>query len=453
MKAHSALPVLWHEGMLLVPQHFQHLHAHLLHRVEARVGSGHGVGGIFAIDLDQRALAHGHVSLRVVRGVFSDGTPFDVPEEAAPPAPLAVRPDDAGQIIALVVGRSGVTVDEPASGSRDDGRRARYRSRIETLHDEVTGGEPEQVSLGLLNLRLERTTDALGSDLSLPLMRVSAVLPGGQVTLDADFVPPLLDLRGSATLLGRLEAMLDLLSHRAEWQMGRLGQPQTSSLFEVSDFLLLQSLLRHETALRLELSLPRVEPLAILRILHLLVSDMAAVQHPPERAGAVNWLPNDPAAAFRPLFDRAEALLSRMRERLAVEFSFRPDADGLHVGTEVLPPLASDERIVLAVHAEVPDEWFFSRFKGQAIVGAADRLAERVRRQVPGVTMRHLPSAPPELPLQIGWHYFELQPGGAAWTDLASSRSLGLYVAGDWPGLMLRGWVIRAPLPEPTYGG
>jgi type VI secretion system protein ImpJ len=55
--------------------------------------------------------------------------------------------------------------------------------------------------------------------------------------------------------------------------------------------------------------------------------------------------------------------------------------------------------------------------------------------------------------LQIGWHYFELQPGGAAWTDLASSRSLGLYVAGDWPGLMLRGWVIRAPLPEPTYGG
>lgn len=450
MKPHPAMPVLWHQGMLLLPQHFQQFEAYLLHQVDTRLaGAGQRRGGVQSLELDRAALEHGYISLRSVRGSFPDGLPFDLPDEAPLPAPLPLQPSDEGQVIALATARRGVAAgssgEDDASGDAgaQEAGHSRYHHRILSLEDTMAGQEREEISLGQLHVRLSRMGDLSAHHVALPLLRVRRVASNGQIEIDPAYVAPLANLRGSPMLFERLEALLEVLRHRTQWQMSRLGQPQTSSLFEVSDFLLLQSLLRHEAALRLELSLPQVEPIDVLRILQLLVSDVAALRHPPERCDPATWMPDDPAAMFLPLIARAEGLLNQMRERLAVEFGFRLDDDGLYVATQALPPLGSQERIVVATQAEVPDEWFYTRFAGQAIIGASERLGELVRRQVPGIGVRHLATAPPELPLQTGWHYFELVAGGGAWRDMASSRTVGIYVAGQWPGLSLRGWIIR----------
>jgi len=455
MTPSPAHPVLWTDDLDLLPQQFQHLQAHLRHHADSLAAIGRlPHHGLLGLEIDTGALNHGHLGLRGARGVLPDGTPFDLPSHQPAPPPVALGAADEGVVFVLAVARGGVArpPEEGGSDAATQGAR-RYRRRLFTLADDMSPdpAEPEPVALGVLELRLVRLPEVAGQDVALPVARVARVLPNGQALLDETFVPPLLDLRASRLLHDRLEALLGVLRHRADWQTARLGQPQNSSMLEVSDFVLLQSLLRHEAALALALALPRVPPLAMLRQLQALVADLSALRHPPERARPVAWTPDTPLAMFAPLLARAEHLLNQMRERLAIELDFRLESDGLRVATELLPPLGGHERLVLAVHAQVPEEWLYRRFATQAIVGAADRLAELVRVQVPGVGLRHLATAPAELPLQSGWHYFELEPGGAAWHDMVRSRAMGLHVAGNWPGLALRGWIVRpAPAPAPA---
>jgi type VI secretion system protein ImpJ len=135
--------------------------------------------------------------------------------------------------------------------------------------------------------------------------------------------------------------------------------------------------------------------------------------------------------------------LSQMRERLAMEIALSPSTDGSFLSTQSLPEIGHGVRIVIAVQAQVPNDWLWQRFADQAIVCASDRLAHRVRLQLPGVKLLHLPVVPPELPLQMGWHYFELERDGQAWAELVQSRSVGLHASGQWPGLQLCGWLLQ----------
>ena len=112
------MPVLWHQGMLLLPQHFQQFEAYLLHQVDTRLaGAGQRRGGVQSLELDRAALEHGYISLRSVRGSFPDGLPFDLPDEAPLPAPLPLQPSDEGQVIALATARRGVAA---GSSGEDD---------------------------------------------------------------------------------------------------------------------------------------------------------------------------------------------------------------------------------------------------------------------------------------------------------------------------------------------
>lgn len=451
-----AHPVLWTDDLDLLPQQFQHLQAHLRHHAQALTAAWRlPAHGLLALDVDAGALAHGQLSLRAAAGVLPDGTPFDLPADQPLPPPVLLAPRDEGAVFVLAVARAGVGPAQPQEAALPGGARARYRRQMVELADDSSPdpAPPEAVGLGVLDLRLLRQSEASSQDVVLPVARIARVSSSGQATLDEAHVPPLLDLRAGRALFARLEALLGVLRYRADWQMARVGQPQNSSVLEVADFVLLQSLLRHEAALALTLSLTHVPPLAVLQQLQALVSDVAALGHPPERAYAIAWTPETPMAMFQPLLAQAEALLNQMRERLAVEFGFRTEKDGLLVATELLPALGGHERLVVAVHAQVPDEWLYRRFATQAIVGAADRLAELVRLQVPGVVLRHLPTAPAELPLQAGWHYFELEPGSAPWHEMARSRALGIHVAGAWPGLALRGWLIRPLSAAGAHGG
>jgi type VI secretion system protein ImpJ len=61
-----------------------------------------------------------------------------------------------------------------------------------------------------------------------------------------------------------------------------------------------------------------------------------------------------------------------------------------------------------------------------------------------GVELKHLSTAPAELPLQAGWHYFELIRDSHSWHEIVQSRSLGLHISGHWPGLGMRVWLLQA---------
>jgi type VI secretion system protein ImpJ len=447
--------VIWSEGQLLSSQHLQQQERHVFDQMARVQRHLHAQAfGWSRVQVDSEALQRGQFALSQATGILPDGTAFDLATHEHLPEAFTLSAQHVGAVVCLALALNGVNfsqpADEPAWSSYTRAaplrQPARFKAYERTLEDDTDpNASHEHVLLGRLCPRLCLDSELTTFEISLPVARIASGSAARTYTLDQDFVPPLLDLRAHPGMVTEVEAVIALMSHRLQWQIERLNQPQTSAVLETTDFLLVQSLLRHEAALRLELGINPVCPLAVLRCLTALTADLAACNYPPTRPELVwRWDPSEPACSLRPALAFAKRSLSRMRERLALEIILDSAVDGSYVGAQLLPDLGSDARIVIAVQAQVPNDWLWQRFADQAIVCASDRLRDLVRLQMPGVALSHLPTAPAELPLQMGWHYFELIKEGQAWAELVQLPRLGLYVAGQWPGLALRGWLIQS---------
>lgn len=447
--------VVWSDGLLLLPQHFQQQERFFLHCVYAKAKMLHQQHfGFCRVEIDRNALRRGFFALTSASGIFPDGTHFDLPHYGGLPLPLHLTQRHERSTIMLSMPPQGVefvgedhalslTPMMPPKFSDGQPRFIAEEIALPDCYDPEADLQLVPVASLKPMLCLEETLPA--GHIAMPVAHISKVGEKGEVELVPDFVPPLLDLSGSEWLCGEVQSILELIAHRADWQMSRLNQPQTTALLETSDFLLLQSLLRQETALRFELGLSPISPLKVYQHLLTLLSELLAIQSPPSRSPLVCvWQSMRPGELYLPLLQQLRDLLSMMRERLALELSFRQTEDGLFVCTQHLPVIGANDRIILAVHAQVPEDWLWQRFNDQAVVCATDRLVHRVRLQMPGIPLRHLPTTPPELPLQGGWHYFELDRSDSQWADLVSTRSIGVHAAGNWPGLTLRGWMLQA---------
>lgn len=405
------------------------------------------------LELDPDSLRRGLLCVRQAIGLYPDGTVLDMPVHALLPEPLTLSARHVGGVVCVAIANAGVSFDslaaEPSWSSpvtiRTEPKVARVSAYEHPLPDETDDlGAHHPTLLGRLRCRLCLADELSASEIGLPVARVLSGSDQGEFVLDDQFVPPILDLRANPPLKSSVESIVDLIRHRSNWQIDRLNQPQSTSVLETTDFLLLQSLLRHESSIIFELAMAPTSPLAVLRHLVTLCADVAACSYPPTRITLPDRLSaQDLGPPFATVLRYLRDTLSQMRERLAMEIALSPSTDGSYLSTQSLPEIGHGVRIVIAVQAQVPNDWLWQRFADQAIVCASDRLAHRVRLQLPGVKLLHLPAVPPELPLQMGWHYFELERDGQAWAELVQARSVGLHVSGQWPGLDLCGWLLQ----------
>ena len=137
-------------------------------------------------------------------------------------------------------------------------------------------------------------------------------------------------------------------------------------------------------------------------------------------------------------------MLSTVLERNAPQVELVERARGVRTGVFADPELAKNSVFVLAVNAQMPSEQLRQRFPAQSKLGPPERLRDLVNMALPGVGMRLLPTAPRQLPFNAGYHYFELDRGGDLWKQIERGGSLALHVAGDFPGLDIELWALRA---------
>ena len=121
-----------------------------------------------------------------------------------------------------------------------------------------------------------------------------------------------------------------------------------------------------------------------------------------------------------------------------------PKKYGLSLATVADRTLFSTAVFVLAVRADVPAEELRQLFPTQLKIARADKIAEFVNLQLPGIALRPIPVAPRQLPYHAGFVYFELDQASEFWGQLQTTGAIGLHVGGEFPGLKLEFWAIRA---------
>lgn len=438
--------VLWTEGLFLQPHHFQQADRH----VEALVAGLAGraapyLWGVSDLEIDEEVLKFGQLALRSCSGLTPDGTVFRVPQAEDHPPALIVPEGIKDCVVYLSVPqRRRGTLEVDMTGAELSAARLRP-AELEVTDTMGRDRKPVTLGVGKLRLQFALAVDDLADRLVIPIARVIEVRSDREVVLDKSFIPTCLDARAAPPLIGFLNELEGLLTHRVTALAGRLSESgATRGVAEISDFLLLMVVNRMLPVFRHVLAQENMHPTQIYRECVALAGELATFMTVDKRAPAFPpYRHDDLTATYQPVIRALRQYLSAVLEQSATSIPLDPRKYGISVGVIADRKLISTASFVLAVKADSPAETVRRHFAGQAKIGPVEEIRQLVNSALPGVGLTPLPVAPRQIPYHTGVVYFELDRDSPYWRKMTTSGGIAVHVSGEYPGLTMELWAIR----------
>lgn len=437
--------VIWQEGMLLRPQHFQQSDRHYEHQLKTRTRHLHSYAwGFFTLEIDRQFLNMGKLVVSQASGVLPDGSLFELDAEREP---LAVD-------IAPNTGNTPVYLALPlVTGNHIESRRAEQKDvlarftafEIEVADSNAGDSSISQVSCGRPDFRLlvgEQQSDQ--AFVKLQLCEILDTTPDGVISLSAEFIPTFVNFHASGYLLSCLKEVISMLAHRGDTLAERIRATGKVGGAEVGDFMMLQLINRHEPVLRHYLGGEQVHPEQIYRELLGLLGELATFASESKRPRLEGrYQHSHQGASFRTLMDAIRQVLSMVLEQHAIELPLQQRQYGIQVSPLHDPQLLGTASFVLAASAEGDSEALRQRLPAHLKVGPVEQIRQLVNLHLPGIKVRPLPVAPRQIPFHSGKTYFALELGAEEQAQLSRSGGFAFHVSGEFTGLELKFWAIR----------
>lgn len=440
--------VIWSEGLFLRPQHFQQMERSVELLVQARTaGAMAHAWGYTQLVIDEEALKIGRVSIKQASGVLPDGTPFSIPEECPAPPPLEVPTDlkDSFVYLALPAWRAGMPEFSVDAGPQ--AALARFVGADHAVEDAVLGQqEPADMRLGRLNLRYAIEGEPRDAFCSMGLVRVVERRNTGAVVLDDGYIPPMLECAPEKHLRDYLDEVRNLVRHRADALAGRLGQSTQKGVGEISEFLMLQIANRFDPWLTHLARRETLHPEALYTVLLQVAGELATFSARRKRRATdyPAYRHDDLRGSFEPLLIDIRDLLTEVINPNAINIPLQERAKGLYTGMIADLELIRTASFIMVVNAQMASEALRQRLPREVKIGPAEKIRDMVMSHLPGITVQPLPMAPPSLPFYAGYTYFELDRRSEFWKPLEVGKLLALHIAGEFPGLHMELWALRA---------
>jgi type VI secretion system protein ImpJ len=444
MSAHNK--VVWSEGLFLQPQHFQQQDRYFERYVEARC---HGLipysWGFTELEIERDFLSIGKLALRRAAGVFPDGTPFRIPEDAPLPAPLDVGPQLRDQVVYLAVPLRRADAPDIDRASSAEGLVRHEVREWEARNVTSASSDPALLEVGALRTRLLPASDLTQAYAVVPLAHVVECRGDQQVVLDDRFIPTVLRTAAAHPLVTFTTELVGLLHQRGEALGGRVAATGRGASAEIADFLMLQAINRYEPLLAHYAESGAVHPEELFRIFVSAAGELATFTAPSKRRPALAPYQHDRLRqSFEPVMLALRASLSKVLEQSAIPIPVESKKFGISVAIVPDPSLFASSVFVLAARADLPAEELRRRFPAQLKLGPVEKIRDLVTLALPGVPVHAMPAAPRQIPFHAGFVYFELDQSHELWGQLKTSGGVAMHVAGEFPGLALEFWAIRS---------
>jgi type VI secretion system protein ImpJ len=439
--------IVWSEGLFLSPQLFQQQERYLEDFAHKRTQVlSPFYWGFSKYIIDQESLLLGKLVLAQATGIFTDGTPFDVPTHTPSAPPLTILPEHLNQVIYL-----GLPIRTPngeeTSFENAAGSLARFSVTDAEIRDANSIGQGAKlVQIGHLRLRLIPEKELSSAWMGMPLARITAIKSDGSVEIDPQFIPPVNQCDASDLLSQWLTQLHGNMEQRAIMLAQRLSGPSTGAqAADVTDFLLLQMLNRYEAHLNHILQVDETSPETAYILLKNVSAEFSTfIRHNTRRPVALpHYLHADPYHTFKDLVEDVRELLNNVLVRSAQSITLISKPHGVYLASLDPNELKGYNAVVLAVSAAIPSEQLATSFPTQCKIAPPDRLSEHVRLHLPGMSISSMPVPPRQLPYNAGFVYFQIDPRGPLWEQSLKTGGIALHLAGDLPQLRMELWGIR----------
>ena len=437
--------VIWQEGMLLRPQHFQHNDRYYDNQMKKRTQLLGGYSwGFLRLEIDLQYLKMGKLVISQAAGILPDGSLFELGGNTEPLA-LDVPPNTGHTPIYLAL--------PLVTGNHIEARRmeqsdvlARYIAYDAEVADSNAGDDcSSQVSCARPDFKMllgEQQTDQ--AYVKLKICEVLDTTPDGAISLDPDYVPTYIQTHASSYLLSCLKEVITLLGNRGESIAERIRSNGKVGGAEVGDFMMLQLINRTELLLRHYLDLEQVHPEALYRELLTLLGDLATFSSDTKRPRLESrYQHSDQGASFRKLMEAIRQVLSMVLEQHAIELILQARQYGIIVSPLHDHKLLGSASFVLAVSANCDSEELRQRLPAHLKVAPVERIRQLVNLHLPGFKIKPLPVAPRQIAFHANKTYFILELSSDDLAQLERSGGFAFHVSGEFSEIELNFWAIR----------
>lgn len=438
--------VLWTEGMFLRPQHFQQQTRYFENFVERRCGeAGPFNWGFNEIKLDANLLGLGKVGLLEARGVFPDGTPFNVRDGDPTPAPLDIPEDVRDEEVFLGLPTRRPNSVEADASPETEGMARYWPQEYEARDTGMVGGNVADIQVGGLRMRLLLARDRRDDYTCMGLGRIREARSDKLVVMDDHYIPPVMNYQTAPPLASFLKELQGVAHQRADALAARASASgRGGGAAEIGDFLLLQVLNRYEPLLIHLMELSDFHPERLFRLFVEMAGELSTFMSAGKRPKEFDpYKHDDLQGAFTPVMDELRQEFSMEMYEAAVAIPLEERKYGVRVAMIADRSLIRNASFVLAVHANVTTDELRNNFPKQIKIAPVETLERLVNKQLPGILLHPLAVAPRQIPFYTKYAYFELDRNSEYWNDLETSGAMALYLAGQYPGIKMELWAIK----------
>jgi type VI secretion system protein ImpJ len=428
--------VVWNEGMLLSPHHFQQWDNYYDELLASRFSSFVPYEwGVLDFQPNNEAIANGNFEIIRCRAILPDGLALNIPDTDPAPNPRSVEghfDPDAERLevhLAVPAVRSG-EANFHGNGEAAD-RPIRYLQTAGTVPDETTGENERQIAFAQSNLRLLFTDELSEGYTSIKIAELERTTTG-QLKLSENYVPPALNIRASPWLENMLRQLVEILVTKSS-SLGEQRRQRTTSLAdfttsEVAVFWLLHTV---------NSSIPTLTHLFRTRMVspERLYFEMAELdgklmtfttdKHPKD---IVRYEHTDLFGTFSRLAREIQDLLETVIPTRCVAIPLEKIRESLYSGRILDDRLLKEAGFYVGVRADIAEHQLIERVPRLIKIASRDTIDVVIGSALPGVTLTHASPPPAPIPTRPKFHYFGLDTNGIFWERIAGSKAVAVYV-------------------------
>ena len=443
--------VVWNEGMLLTPHHFQqsdNFHEELL---SSRIASlAPYEWGVLDLQLNRESITNGSFEVLSCSAVMPDGLFVNVP--GADPSPASRKIADHFEPLAdtldvhLAVPAMRVGAANFQSNGADPLKMVRYLQHGMAVVDETTGDNEQQMALARSNLRLLFPDELVEGYSSIKIAELERTATG-QYTLVETYIPPALSIGASVWLVNMLRQVIEILVTKSS-TLGEQRRQRSASLAdfttsEMAVFWLLHTVNR---------AIPVFAHLFRTRLVHpeRLYTEMADLcgalttfsidRHPKD---IVQYEHLDLYHSFSRLMADIRDMLETVIPTRCVVIPLENVRESLYMGRVHDDRLLSEAAFFLGVRSQLPDGRLIERVPRIVKIASRDVIDTVVGSALPGVTLEHSSPPPAPIPTRAGFQYFGLDEVGPYWEAIRGSKTISVYVPDEFPEVKLEMYAIK----------
>ncbi len=443
--------IVWNEGMLLTPHHFQqwdNYNEELLNsRLRAMMPFEYGV---LDLQINREAVANGNFQITNCTVVLSDGLLINVPDTEAVPDLRPVgnhfhpEKEKLGVHLAIPAKKIG-EANYQANGAKAN-INLRFLQEGALVKDETTGTNEQPLALAKTNLRIIFDDELRDGFTSIKIAELERT-PTGQLKISEEYIPPVLKVSASNWLVNMLRQLVEILITKSG-SLGEQRRQRNASLAdfttsEVAIFWLLHTINNSIPSMSHYFRSPLLHPEPLYLEMARLVGQLmtfATEFHPKD---IVKYEHDDLYFTFSNLSAMLKELLETVIPSRCVPIPLEKTRETLYVGRIDDERLLKEAGFYLAVRAQMPESKLIEGVPRVVKIASRDVIDSVIGSALPGVVLTHSNPPPAPIPARVGFRYFMLDTIGPYWNGIKGSKVIAVYVPDEIPDEKLEMYAVK----------